>query len=286
MSFGNIIGQLLGDGLAGQSNTQARVGQSAQNIAQGGAGMEQILGSLQSMMGGGAPAGGAAPASGAAPAGSGGPGGGLSGLAAAAKSMLGSPQVGGMSGAQLGGLGALAGALLGGGSGAAKGAAGGGAMAILSTLALSALQKSRGGGSGAPGAGMAAVAPSQQELASVTSEEGERLALRAMIAAAKADGQVDQTEMDRLLGQLEPDAISESERQFVIDELQRPLDVSEIAREVQTPAQAAEVYAASLLAIDIDSDREREYLRNLAAALRLDPGVVTFLHQTTGAPKV
>ncbi len=275
MSFGNIIGQMLGEGLAGQSNTQARVGESAQNIAQGGAGMEQIFGSLQSMMGGGAPAAGAAPA-----------GGGLGGLAAAAKSMLGSPQVGGMSGAQLGGLGALAGALLGGRGGAAKGAAGGGAMALLGTLALSALQNSRSGGSNAPAVGMAAVAPSQQEVASVTSEQSERLALRAMIAAAKADGQVDQIEMNRILGQLNPDEMNESERRFVLDEIQKPLDVSDIAREVQTPAQAAEVYAASLLAIDIDSDREREYLRSLATALRLDSGVVAFLHQTTGAPTV
>ena len=274
MSFGNIIGQMLGQGLAGQSSTQARVGQSAQNIAQGGPGMEQILGSLQSMLGGGAPAGGSAS------------GGGLGGLAAAAKTMLRSPQVGGMSGAQLGGLGALAGALLGGGGDAMKGAAGGGAMAILGTLALSALQNARAGGANVPGAGFAARAPSQHEVASVTSEEGERLVLRAMIAAAKADGQVDPTEMDRILGQLKPDEVSESERRFVLDELHKPLDVAEIARDVSTPAQAAEVYAASLLAIDIDTDGEREYLRNLAAALRLDPGVVTFLHQTTGAPKV
>ncbi|HSM26980.1 MAG TPA: DUF533 domain-containing protein, partial [Thioalkalivibrio sp.] len=220
MSFGNIIGQMLGQGLAGQSSTQARVGQSAQNIAQGGPGMEQILGSLQSMLGGGAPAGGSAS------------GGGLGGLAAAAKTMLRSPQVGGMSGAQLGGLGALAGALLGGGGDAMKGAAGGGAMAILGTLALSALQNARAGGANVPGAGFAARAPSQHEVASVTSEEGERLVLRAMIAAAKADGQVDPTEMDRILGQLKPDEVSESERRFVLDELHKPLDVAEIARDV------------------------------------------------------
>jgi uncharacterized membrane protein YebE (DUF533 family) len=267
MSFGNIIGQMLGQGLAGQSSTQARVGQSAQNIAQGGPGMEQILGSLQSMLGGSRP------------------GGGLGGLAAAAKTMLRSPQVAGMSGAQLGGLGAIAGALLGGGGGAVKGAAGGGATALLGTLALSALQNARAGGASAPGAGFTASAPSQKEVASVASEEGERLVLRAMIAAAKADGQVDPTEMNRILGQLKPDEVSESERRFVLDELHKPLDVAEIARDVNTPAQAAEVYAASLLAIDIDTDGEREYLRSLAAALRLDPGVVTFLHQTTGAPK-
>jgi len=275
MSFGNIIGQMLEQGLAGQSGTRSRVGQSAQNIAQGGPGMEQILGSLQSMLGG------------IAPASKSPPGGGLGGLAAAAKNMLGAPQMGGMSGAQLGGLGALAGALLGGGGGAMKGAAGGGAMAILGTLALSALQNARAAGSGSvPGTGFAADISSQQNVASVVSEESERLVLRGMIAAAKADGHVDPTEMNRILGQLQPDEMSENERRFVLDELQKPLDVTAIARDVKTPAQAAEVYAASLLAIDVDTDAERDHLRNLAAALRLDTGVVTFLHQTTGAPKV
>lgn len=272
MSFGNIVGQLLGQGLAGQTAARTRVDQSVSNITKGGPGMEQIMGSLQSMLGGGTPVG------------RGGPGGGLGGLAAAAKAALGSPQVGGLSGAQLGGLGALAGALLGGGGGAARGAAGGGAMAILGALALGALQNSHAGVPGAPTAGFAA--PSRQAVASVTSEESERLALRAMIAAAKADGQVDAAEMDRILGQLKPDQMSEGERRFVLDELNKPLDVAAIAREARTPAQAAEVYAASLLAIDIDTEHEREYLRSLAAALRLDPGVVAFLHQTTGAPKV
>ncbi|TVP84978.1 MAG: DUF533 domain-containing protein [Thioalkalivibrio sp.] len=66
--------------------------------------------------------------------------------------------------------------------------------------------------------------------------------------------------------------MGESERRLVLDEIRKPLDVSDIAREVETPARAAEVYAASLLATDIDIDREREYLRSLATALRLVPG--------------
>ena len=49
-------------------------------------------------------------------------------------------QVGGMSGAQLGGIGAVAGALLGGGVG---GAARGGALAVLGTLALGALKNAQ-----------------------------------------------------------------------------------------------------------------------------------------------
>ncbi len=90
--------------------------------------------------------------------------------------------------------------------------------------------------------------------------------------------------MNRILGRLDTDDVTEAERQFVLDEIRKPLDPSDLAKDVHNPAQAAEVYAASLLAIDIDSEAERENLRNLAAALRLDPGVVSFLHRTTGAP--
>jgi len=279
MSFGNILGQLLEQGMSGQSQTQARLGTSARNVAQGGQGIEQILGSLQSMLGGagsppaGTGAGGAAHAS---------P---LGGLADVAKAFLGQPQAGGMTGAQLGGIGAIAGALLGGGGGAVRGAAGGSAMAILGTLALAALQNARPSGQAAPGAQLAAsAAPKQEDVAAVTSEEAERLALRAMIAAAKADGQIDQNEMDRILGHMNADDVTEAERRFVLDEIRKPLDPSDLAKDVRNPAQAAEVYAASLLAIDVDSDAERAYLRALATALRLDAGVVSFLHRTTGAP--
>jgi uncharacterized membrane protein YebE (DUF533 family) len=285
MSFGNILGQLLQQGMSGQSQTQARLGTSARNVAQGGQGIEQILGSLQSMLGGAASVGGSQ----AAGMGSGGttqasP---LGGLAGAAKTFLGQPQAGGMTGAQLGGIGAIAGALLGGGGGALRGAAGGGAMAILGTLALTALQNARSGGQAAPGAQLAAnAAPTQEDVSAVASEEAERLALRAMIAAAKADGHIDEEEMDRLLGHMNTNDVTAAERQFVLDEIRKPLDVADLAKDVRNPAQAAEVYAASLLAIDIDSEAERAYLRALATALRLDAGVVSFLHRTTGAPAV
>mgnify|MGYP002620480676 CR=1 FL=1 len=242
MSFGNILGQLLEQGISGQDQTRARLDASTQSIAQGG-------------------------------------------LADIAKAFLSQPQAGGMTGAQIGGLGAIAGALIGGGGRAVRGAAGGGAMAILGTLALAALQNARAGGQAGPGAQVAAgAAPTREDVAAVVSEEGERLALRAMIAAAKADGQIDLQEMDRILGRMNADEVTDAERRFVVEEISRPLDPADLAKDVRNPAQAAEVYAASLLAIDVDSEPEREYLRALAAALRLDPGTVSFLHRTTGAP--
>ena len=63
-----------------------------------------------------------------------------------------------------------------------------------------------------------------------------------------------------------------------------PVDVAALAAEVRSPAQAAEVYAASLLAINADSSAERAYLSELARALGLDDATVAELHRMTGAP--
>jgi uncharacterized membrane protein YebE (DUF533 family) len=223
-------------------------------------GLDGIFGQLQNALGG---------------AGAGG------GFADRAKDFLRQDQVGGLSGAQIGGIGAAAGALLGGGLG---GAARGGAMAVLGTLALGALkraQASRQAGGGVP----PAPAPVEEgEVRAVTGPESERLVLKAMISAAKADGQVDKGEMQKIIGKISADQVTPEEKQFVLDQLAGPLDVAGLAAEARNPAQAAQVYAASILAIDADTDHEKNYLHELATALRLDPATVAQLHRMTGAP--
>ncbi len=54
--------------------------------------------------------------------------------------------------------------------------------------------------------------------------------------------------------------------------------------EVDGPQTAVEVYGASLLAIEVDTPAERDYLRRLAQALQLDPATVQRLHASLGAP--
>ena len=63
-----------------------------------------------------------------------------------------------------------------------------------------------------------------------------------------------------------------------------PPDIDALARDARTPELAAQVYAASLLAIDVDTDAERDYLQRLASALRLDADTVRRLHFAVGAP--
>ncbi len=255
MSFGNILGELLQKGLGPQ--TQERVTSSMRNLGAAGGPADGILKQLQTALGGATAPG---------------------GFADQAKDFLRKEQVGGLNTAQIGGIGAAAGALLGGGVG---GAARGGALAVLGTLALTALRNAQAQAkAGQP----EAIDVTPTEVAAVTGPEAEKLLVRAMISAAKADGQIDQEEMQRIIGKVGTDGVTPEEKAFVMDELNAPVDVAALASGVSSPAQAAEVYAASLMAIRLDSDAERQYLRDLAQALRLDPATVAQLHQMTGSP--
>lgn len=280
MSFGNIIGGLLAQGMSGQSHHRLRTG--ARHADRSG-GIEQMIGAfLSGRRGGASGLGGALGAGAASRSGAGsGVGGGSGGFADMARDFLRKEQAGGMSGAKIGGLGALAGALLGGGLG---GAAKGGAMAILGTLALQAWREHQASAGDTPDAAIDAP-PTEDEVEALTAPETERLVLRAMIGAAQVDGHVSEAEMDRILGHMNEGEVSEEERRAARAEAARPVDVEAIGREVSRPEVATEVYLGALMAVDIDTEAERDYFRRLAGALRLDPGVVSRLHRMTEAPK-
>ena len=189
-------------------------------------------------------------------------------------------QVGGLSGAQIGGIGALAGALLGGGLG---GAARGGAMAVLGTLAIGALKAPRRRQAGAAAPHAAPI--DREEIRAVTGPDTERLLLQG-------DDQRGQGRRPDRPGRDAEDHRQDQRRQRD----RRRRSSSSWTRwprrstspdwppQARTPAQAAEVYAASLLAIDADTDHERAYLHELAAGAQARPATVAQLHQMTGVP--
>jgi uncharacterized membrane protein YebE (DUF533 family) len=97
--------------------------------------------------------------------------------------------------------------------------------------------------------------------------------LKAMIAAAKADGHIDAEEQRRIFGRLDELDLDTEEKAFVIDELRKPLDIDAVVATATTPELALEIYAASVLAIDPDDPAEQAYLAMLASRLKLDPGL-------------
>jgi uncharacterized membrane protein YebE (DUF533 family) len=167
-----------------------------------------------------------------------------------------------------------------GGDGARPGALGKAARALLSGLALSALDKQRASGEGHPAQAVAPGLHLVQAPAEATQpEQSATLILAAMINAAKADGQVDQEELQRIIGKLRAAGASADALNFVLSELRTPMDLDGLICSVPSAHLAVELYAASLLAIEMDTDAERQYLRRLAHGLGLEASVVRRVHQ-------
>ena len=114
-------------------------------------------------------------------------------------------------------------------------------------------------------------------------EELSKTLVRAMIAATKADGQIDATEKDAIFKRLETMPLGAEEKAFVFDELAAPLDIDAVVERADSAEHGAEIYAASLVAITADTPAERAYLDALAHKLRLEPGLVAEIHKTAGA---
>lgn len=109
------------------------------------------------------------------------------------------------------------------------------------------------------------------------------LMLKAMIQAAKSDGEIDRAEEARLMENL-GDASAE-EREFVNRELRTPVDVKGLVRQVP-PGLEEQVYLMSLVAIDLDSRSEAEYLHQLALELELDKNGINAIHDQLGVPRL
>lgn len=266
MSLGDIVGQLLQQGMRGGGRDRLERTLGAEGLG-GVGGLEDILGGLLGGQGGGAPRGTAAA-------------GGLGGLLDLAAGALGGRSGGGGQTGGMGGLGDLAGVLLGGGATRSGGMGQGGGMAILGTLAVAAFKHWQRSQSASAAPAMPAMGAA--ELSALTAPQTERLILRAMISAAKADGEVDDDEIQRIVGKIDDDGVTAEEKQFIVDELRRPADLRALVAEVPDQLLAAEVYAASLLAIRLDTEAERSYLQNLAQLLQLDSRAVQRLHELTG----
>jgi len=264
MSLNAVVGQLLREGMS--SSTRTRLEHSTGPSGLGGLNAGGGLGDmLSNMLGGGS--GGRSP---------GGGGGALGGLG---DFLSGGSGIGGLSRGEVGGIGAIAGALLGGRS--AKGAIGGGAMALLGTLALSAVKNWQSQSSSGPAAEPKL---SEAEVRQMAAPETAELCLRGMIEAVKSDGAIAPEEIERITGKLQEDGITAEEQRFVMEQLSKPSDVEGLIADIPNRQVGAQVYAAALMAISVDTDAERAFLARLAHGTRLGAEPVRSLHAMVGAP--
>lgn len=249
------VGKVMNGGLSGGSSSGGGLGGMLGGLmggsgAQSGGGLGGMLGQLT----GGAQQGGA--------------GGGLGGL-------LGSV-MGGQQGGSAGGLGGLLSGLS--GQGAAAGA--GGLGGLLSQL----------GGATAPTQGSQpdfgsmfndALAGKEPEQVSQSDEENAAILLRAMISAAKADGELDAEEQAKITEHLGD--VTEEEAAFVRNELAAPLDLDGLVASVPSGLEQ-QVYLMSLMSITLDTKEEAVYLDSLRQGLNISEQASNEIHTQLGAP--
>ena len=101
--------------------------------------------------------------------------------------------------------------------------------------------------------------------------------VKAMIAAAKADGKIDPEEQAVILGQIKSSDLEDSAAEILMAEMQKPLDVGSVAATSDSPESAVEIYLASLLLTDNTNAAERNYLDQLALAMGMDTELVAQL---------
>jgi hypothetical protein len=136
-------------------------------------------------------------------------------------------------------------------------------------------------GAGAKGVSDMMGALTEGTAAGAAGEENARLMIRAMIQAAKADGEIDPEERASIMDHLS-DA-GDEEIAFVEAALDAPVDPMALARDTGD-SMRAQVYSAALMAIAVDTEAERTYLRGLSQALQLDDDTVAALHRGMNRP--
>lgn len=257
-SGSNVLGNLLGSALGGGS--------------QGGGGMGDMLGSL--LGGGGQQQGG-------------------SGMAGMLGGLLGGGQqqsgggIGGMLGNMLGGgqqqpqagggMADMLGSLLGGGGGSPAGSSMGGLGNLLGGAVTKFAQAQNPSAPDMTGNFL------PQDYDQNEAEEQAKLIIRAMINAAKSDGNVDQQEQENIISKMGD--IDAEEAAFIRSEFQAPLDVEGFVRDVPRGMEQ-QIYALSLSSIDLDTQQEAQYLHQLAQGLSISQDDCNQLHDQVGAPKL
>ena len=176
------------------------------------------------------------------------------------------------------GLGSVNGGI---GAGLSKGALGIGALGVAwAAFEHFKEQKAQGTGNGAagmppplPGSAMPPPPPQMLAAPGLSAPENNREAdathlIRAMIAAANADGTIDGDERSKILERALTAGLSPQTQQFLLAQIAAPPALSEIVSQTREGLKR-ETYGASFMAINNDTDAESAYLNALAAGLGL-----------------
>ena len=190
-------------------------------------------------------------------------------------------------------IGGLAGLLLGtkGGRGIAADAAKLGGLALIGGLAYKAFQNHQAGKpllDGMTGSGAGVEAPPQgsgYEPAAHSNQDTLWL-VRAMIAAAAADGVIDARERAAILGNMRTIGLDPETADYLEAEIANPAGAADLVAAAEGSTEmATQVYTAARIAIDVDTSAERRFLDELASGLKLDRSLVSHIEAAVAKVK-
>ncbi len=179
-----------------------------------------------------------------------------------------------------GGIGDLVGGLMGGNS-SSNNQQGGGLGNLLNSLG----GNSQSGASTGGGLGdlLSSALAGGETKAEPSDEQKAQIILKAMISAAKADGQIDAQEQANITKHIGD--VTKEELDFVREEMQAPLDVQSVIDSVPSGMEQ-QVYMMSLLTINLDDKTEASYMDKLAKGLNITPEIANAIHQKLGVQEL
>lgn len=110
--------------------------------------------------------------------------------------------------------------------------------------------------------------------------------IRAMIAAAAADGHIDGEEQSAILGGLKEAGLDQEAHEWLAKEMAMPASIDTLVEAAESPELATQIYTAARIAINPDNAAEKDFLAGLAGSLGLDAELVANIDAAASAAKV
>ena len=167
-----------------------------------------------------------------------------------------------------------------------------GGLAAIATLGYKAYQNYKNGGAPVAQTGEPDLIAPPSDAGFSTSDpaapnkEFTLILVRAMIAAARADGHITDEEKSKIGDKLSLSGMDKDAQDFLANELSAPVDIDALVAAAETEAQRVELYTASRLTIDPKTRAERGYLDLLAGRLQLPDALVDHIEATVSGAVV
>ncbi len=160
-----------------------------------------------------------------------------------------------------------------------------GGLALIGGLAYKAMQNWQAGRPLITGAdAQVAAAPSGTGYeANAVTQDSAILYIRGMIAAAAADGRIDEREQQKIMGSLKQAGMDRHAEEFLANELNNPAGVDDLVRAVKTEQEAVQLFTAARIAVDIDNQQENDFLVGLAQGLGMSQELVQHIDAAASA---